>query len=620
MPSFSDFPIRSRDDIRRFEEEKPFNERVGARSIYDVFVESARRDPTATAITMVMTGAHDETARYVSYRELLGDISRAANLFTEIGGPQPGVAYLLPILVETQVTLWGAETAGYAVPINFVLQPEHIADLVRSSGASILVALGPHPILDIWQKAVAVAELLPEITLVQVYPSEQVPDGVVDFGAALAEQPGDRLTFGRARRDEEVAAYFHTGGTTAAPKLVAHTHRNQIVSAFGGAVLLDYTESDVLVHGLALFHVAATIVGGLSLFMAGGHLVLLSPAGMHNPAMLTNYWRVVERYGATVIGSVPAVLGALLDIPVDADISTVRLAVTGSASLPTSVVERFQELTGTTIHEVLGMTETAGLVAIAPAHVTPVVGSVGLPLPYTSVVVRQLGADGSLGEECAANEIGVLTVSGPTVTPGYRNPDDSDELLRSGIVNSGDLAYADEEGRLFIAGRAEDLIIRSGHNIDPLMIESIFQSHPAVELAAAVGQPDRYAGELPVCYVLLRAGAQATDEELRQFAEPLIAERAAWPKQIYLVDTVPVTGVGKVFKPQLRTDAVERLVRGEIAAVVGSDSISVGVVPGGKRGMDVTVILSPDDAESLPAVEQALDGYPFNYDVTTSIE
>ena len=112
MPSFSDFPIRSRDDNRRFEAEKPFNERVGARSIYDVFVESARRDPTATAITMVMTGAHDETARHVSYRELLGDISRAANLFTEIGGPQPGVAYLLPILVETQVTLWGAETAG----------------------------------------------------------------------------------------------------------------------------------------------------------------------------------------------------------------------------------------------------------------------------------------------------------------------------------------------------------------------------------------------------------------------------------------------------------------------------------------------------------------------------
>ncbi|HCX15774.1 MAG TPA: acyl-CoA synthetase, partial [Afipia sp.] len=189
----------------------------------------------------------------------------------------------------------------------------------------------------------------------------------------------------------------------------------------------------------------------------------------------------------------------------------------------------------------------------------PVLGSVGVRLPYTQVVVRRLSADGSLGEACAPHEVGVMTVSGPNVTPGYKDQSQNGSALRDGYLDSGDLAYTDEEGRLFIAGRSKDLIIRSGHNIDPVLIEDALQSHPAVALAAAVGQPDKYAGELPVCYVALKPGAQATPDELKAFAEPLIAERPAWPKQVIVIDAIPMTSVGKIFKPQLRTDAVQRL-------------------------------------------------------------
>ena len=619
MSAFSEYPIATLTDVIRFETEKPFSERYDATSIYDIFVKGAARFPDRTALTMLMTGADDETPRLVSYRQLLEGITRSANLFTSLGGFAPGVAYILPSLVETHFTLWGAEAAGYAVPINFLLQAENIADLVRASGASILVALGPHPQLDIWQKALTVKTLMPELTLVQVALSDApVPEGVTGFATALAAQDGSRLTFGKARSEDDVAAYFHTGGTTGSPKLVVHSHRNQLAAAFGGTILQDLSETDVLTCGLPMFHVAAAIVCGLSYFIAGSNVIIMSPSGMRNPTVVKNYWRIVERYRATVIGGVPTILSALLDVPVDADISSARYGVSGAALLPRAVADKFQQMTGTQLHEILGMTETGGLIAIDPAAGQPALGSVGCRLPYTEVVVRKLLPGGTLGEVCARNEIGVLTVSGPNVTPGYRDPSHNAASLRDGYLDSGDLAYIDESGRLFIAGRSKDLIIRSGHNIDPLVIENALQAHPAVALAAAVGQPDRYAGELPVCYVALRPGAVATADELKKFAEPRIPERPAWPKQIFIIDAIPMTSIGKIFKPQLRNDATRRLVSEEIAKAIGGIDAVVEVAAGGKRGIDVTVTLPAGHASKQKAAEGALDGYYFDYKVVTT--
>lgn len=188
MPIFSDYPVATLADVVRFETGKTLEQRYDARSVYDIFVKSAARHPDRTALTMIMTGQADETPRLVTYRQLLNGVTRTANFFAGLAGPGAGVAYILPRLVETHFTLWGAETAGYAVPINFLLQPQNIADLVRASGAKILVALGPHPHLDIWQKAVAVGELLPDLKLVQVALSDvslseaQLPTACIALG------------------------------------------------------------------------------------------------------------------------------------------------------------------------------------------------------------------------------------------------------------------------------------------------------------------------------------------------------------------------------------------------------------------------------------------------------
>ena len=618
MAVLSDSVIRNREDIRRFEAQMTLAQRLPERGVLDVFIGTAARLPDRIALTMLMSGAPDETPRRVSYRELLALVRRAANLFATLGGPRPGVAYMLPSLVETHATLWGAETAGYAVPINFLLQPEHIAALLQASGARILVALGPHPVLDIWQKALLLRQQVPGLQLLRVAPpGTPAEPGVTDFHTALMAQPDDHLVFGEPGRDDDVAAYFHTGGTTGTPRLVAHTHRGQLVAALGGAVLGDMRASDTITATLPLFHVGGTIYSSLSAFMAGMGLLIMSPGGLRNPAMVKGFWRLAALHRATRIGAVPTSIGAVLDVPLDgADISAVRAGFTGAASLPTALGQRFREATGCRLHEVYGMTEASGLIAIHLLADEGGEGSVGWALPYTQVVVCKLEANGRLGPPCAPHEIGVISVRGPHVSPGYRNPAHNVGVFDGGVLNSGDLGYTDEQGRLYIAGRAKDLIIRSGHNIDPLMIENAMATHPAVALAAAVGMPDAYAGELPVCFVALRPGASATEDELQDHARQTIGERPAWPKQIYIVPAIPLTSVGKIYKPQLRCDAAAALVTRVVRDQLGLAGAQVRAGEGGRRGMRVNVTLPAADAALVPKVEQALAAYLFEADVT----
>ncbi|WP_170566374.1 AMP-binding protein [Ruegeria atlantica] len=613
MANLGTQPIRTQSDIAEFEAEMTLEERLPEQSILDVFVSSADRDPDATALTMLMTGTEDEEPRRVTYKQLLGQIMRAANLFAAIGGEAPGVAFMLPALIETHVTLWGAETAGYAVPINFLLQPESIAELLKASEAKILVALGSHPQLDIWEKALAMREQVPGLILVRVSPPGTPPEeGVIDLASALMAQPDDHLTFGEARRGSDLAAYFHTGGTTGVPKLVAHTHRSQLVAAFGGAVMCGFRSDDVFTATFPLFHVAGTIVGGLSCFMAGVELLVMTPAGLRNPAVVASFWRLVAEYKVTIVGGVPTAIGAILQTPIgDHDISHVRAGATGASLLPPAVGQKFKEVTGCTLFEILGMTEASGLISIDPLCGTGTAGSVGWALPYTNVDVLKLESDGGLGAVCEIGEIGVVAIKGPHVSPGYSVTEFNSEVFVDGVLNSGDLGYKDANGCLYVAGRSKDLIIRSGHNIDPVMIENAMSTHPAVALAAAVGMPDPYAGELPICFIQVHTSDEVTVEDLMAHAQNTIDERPAWPKIIKIVDEIPLTSVGKIFKPSLRCDAARLVVSNLLREQLKMPDAHVQVEAGGPRGLCVTVSLSETDVSSRSSVEQKLQDFLF---------
>jgi fatty-acyl-CoA synthase len=300
---------------------------------------------------------------------------------------------------------------------------------------------------------------------------------------------------------------------------------------------------------------------------------------------------------------VPTVLGAALNVPLDgADVSSVRCVSGGGSAIPVPIGKAYQERFKVPVLEVYGMTETASVHVMAYRDRPLRLGSVGHPVPYSSVRIVELDAAGHWQRDCAAGEIGVVAMSGPGVFSGYLSEaHNRDAFVEPGWVNSGDLGRLDAEGYLWITGRAKDLIIRGGHNIDPMAIEEVFFQHPAVALASIVGQPDAYAGELPVAFVQLKPGAKVEAAELLGFVAERTPERAASPVEVYLIDALPLTAVGKVFKPALRWDAARRAVTRMLAGLHrDGGEIKVEVGPHAEHGSLITVTI-----EGLPASDRA---------------
>jgi len=239
------------------------------------------------------------------------------------------------------------------------------------------------------------------------------------------------------------------------------------------------------------------------------------------------------------------------------------------------------------------MTETSSVHTMAYPDMPRQAGSVGRPLPYARTRVVKLDAEGRLLGDCAPNEIGVVAMAGPGVFSGYLSEaHNRGAFVESGWVNSGDLGRLDEQGELWITGRAKDLIIRGAHNIDPAPLEELLYRHSAVALAALVGQPDAYAGELPVAYVQLKPGATASAGELIGYLREHTPERAAVPVALHFVDPMPLTAVGKIFKPALRVDAARRVAE-QLLEGLSADSqpIQVQVQADAKHGQVIRVSL-----------------------------
>jgi fatty-acyl-CoA synthase len=276
---------------------------------------------------------------------------------------------------------------------------------------------------------------------------------------------------------------------------------------------------------------------------------------------------------------VPTVYGTLAQVPVDADISTLRLPIVGAAPLPASVREAFAARTGRHLLEGYGLTEaTCASTWTRPGEERP--GSVGRALPGQQIKAVRIG-DGPWAD-CAPGETGVLVIGGPAVFAGYvtdpalTDPALTDPALagprvsrgdavRDGWLDTGDLGRVDAGGFVYLTGRAKDLIIRGGHNIDPKVIEEALLAHPGVCGAVAVGRPDRHSGEVPVAYVVPAGPGRFDEADLLAWAGTAIDEPAARPKHIYPVDAIPVTAVGKHFKPALIADAAVRAITDALA-------------------------------------------------------
>ena len=582
----------------------PLAERWPAETVYAMLRKTAAAHPSRPAISFQIKSGPKDKAETLDWTTLTDRVTRTANLFRRLGiGEGDVVAYLLPNCNETVMVLLGGVTAGIVNPINPLLDVTQIASILRESGARVLVTLASFPKTDVAQKAHAAVALAPAVeTVLEVdlkryltpplswlipllRPKLDIGHNarVLDFNAALMAEDGAALSFEEGDGDR-VAAYFHTGGTTGMPKIAQHRQRGMIYNGLIPALSIA-TETDVLICPLPLFHVMGAYPILMACVATGAHMVMPTPAGYRGDGVMDNFWALVERWGVSFMVMVPTAASALMQRPVKADVSSLKYALCGSAPLPVELFKRFEKATGLKILEGYGMTEATCLISFNPLGGERKIGSVGLPVPYTEVKILDCETDGTIRRECATDQIGEICIAGPAVFPGY-----TDEARNQGLfaepghfMRTGDLGRIDADGYVWITGRAKDLIIRGGHNIDPALIEEALAGHPAVAFAGAIGQPDAHSGELPCAYVELAEGATATVEELMAFARDKVPEHAAIPKFIEVMDELPKTAVGKVFKPALRKRAIIR-VYGAALAGAGIEA-EIEVIEDKTRGL-----------------------------------
>lgn len=619
-------------DIEAFEQQYPLAQRDLPTSTYTLLQRSAERFGDLPALCFLATGSVEDQPWRISYAELFAKVTQTANALHRLGlRPGEAVSFLLPNLPQTHFVIWGGEAAGIVNAINPLLEPQHIAELIRASNTSVLVTLGPFPGTDLWQKVAALSDLLPQlptivtVDLANLLPEPQrsvvkakrppMPEGVLDFDELLAAAPADHLESGRIIQPGDIASYFHTGGTTGTPKLAPHTHFNEVAMAEIIGLHGRYVPDDVLLCGLPLFHVNGVMVSGLAAFHQGAQVLLPGPQGYRNPALIKDFWKLVERYRVSSFSGVPTIYAALLQVPTDAnDISSLRFALCGAAPMSVELIRQFEARTGLRIIEGYGLTEGTCATACNPYEGERRPGSIGLRLPYCQVKIVVLDSDENYLRDAATDEPGTLCLRGPTVFNGYLQADKNRGIWVDGDwFNTGDLGRIDADGYIWLTGRSKDLIIRGGHNIDPQMIEEALHRHPAVALAAAVGKPDIKAGELPVVYVQLKAGEHATEVQLMAHAQQHIHERAALPKDIWLVEHIPLTAVGKTFKPALRLDAIRRVFEEEVGQV--TRGAQVDARSDERHGQRVDIRIPNLSISQHQQLKQRLDGYAVRYAV-----
>lgn len=604
--------FRTQADLRAIESEASWQDRETPATVYAALNRVAKRFGDRPAISFQMFSTPGSKSQTLTWSTLLQRVTQAANLFHQLGiGEQDTVAYILPTLNETGITLLGGMTAGRVAPINPLLEPEKLSALLRETGAKVVVTLRSFPKTDVAQKVARALQDAPQVeTLIEldmlahVSPPKSwlVPlirpktsakhhARILDFHTELARQPADRLVFDPSQ-DDRVAALFHTGGTTGMPKLASHRFSGMIYNGWLGAELL-FTEKDVLMCPLPLFHVFAAYPILMCCIQSGAHVIFPTPQGYRGEGVFDNFWKLLDHWNVTFMITVPTALSALMSRKVDADISSLRTGISGSAALPRELYRRFEAATGVQISEGYGLTEATCLVSCNPVDGQKKIGSVGLPLPYTDV--RILRQDADEFKECAIDEVGEICIRSPGVTDAtYTDSSKNRDIYTpDGFLRTGDLGRLDADGYLWITGRQKDLIIRAGHNIDPAEIEEALLNHPEVGFAGAIGQPDKNAGELPCAYVECISGSTVSPEMLLAHVRTRISERAAIPKHIEILDSLPKTAVGKVFKPDLRRMAIARVLNATLHDAK-LDAHVAEVIEDRKRGLLARIDAGPE--------------------------
>ena len=489
----------------------------------------------------------------LTYAQVNGMANQVANGLVASGiGPGDKVALSCPNLPYFPVVYYGILKAGATVvPLNVLLRPREITYHLDDSDAKAYFCFQGTPELPMGQfghEGFQGAENCETMFMIMANPADPAPyDGIGSLGQILG---GQSPQFETAQTEPgDTAVILYTSGTTGQPKGAELSHSNMVMNARLVDNLFGRIDHDVHLIALPLFHSFGQSVQLNGGFYSGATLSLLP---RFDPATALG---IMERDNVTFFAGVPTMYWAMLNYP-EADkfdlakISrNLRMAVSGGSAMPVEVMRAFNERFSVKILEGYGLSETSPVASFNRTNRPSKPGSVGLPA--WGVDIRIVDVNGS---ELPQGEMGEILIKGHNVMKGYyKRSEATAEALTDGWLHTGDIGYADEEGYIYITDRVKDMIIRGGFNVYPREVEEVMMTHPAVSLAAVIGVPHDSHGEEVKAFVILKEGAEASEEEIITWCKENMAAYK-YPRLVEIRSDMPMTATGKILKRELRSD------------------------------------------------------------------
>jgi long-chain acyl-CoA synthetase len=418
---------------------------------------------------------------------------------------------------------------GIIVPFNYQLAMPELAYIIKDANIHYILA----------------KEALPLEAAVQDSgyegPLRQIPYAELD-GSTVQGFVAPEID------DTDICTIIFTSGTTGRPKGAMLNHRNLIRNTADINTVLETYKNDRTLCVLPMYHCFAWTTSVSAPLHKGGCIVIEEQYSLAQTIELIHTYHVQQFFG------VPTMIRMLLDYADPEQLRSVRFFITGGAPMPRELAKEFKRKFGSPVQEGYGLSEASPVVSVNPTDNIRL-GSIGLPLPSVKTQIRDTDE-----QEVAPGVIGELCVKGQNVMSGYLNhPEETAEALRGGWLHTGDLAYKDEDGYIFIVDRLKDMIITAGENVYPREIEEVLYHNPLIKEVAVIGVPDDLRGQAIAAYVVLKEGMKATSPQLKKFIRGKVANYKL-PKYFEFIDQLPKNKTGKVLKMTLRRQSEEYIV------------------------------------------------------------
>ncbi|HXU41327.1 MAG TPA: long-chain-fatty-acid--CoA ligase [Burkholderiales bacterium] len=503
----------------------------------------------------------------ISFGEL-DALSRAFGAWLQSKGYGKGVrvAIMMPNCLQYPVALYGTLRAGgIVVNVNPLYTPRELEHQLKDSGAEVIVILEnfagtlqqvlsktpvKHVIVTSLGEMLGLKGLIVNFVVRKVkkmVPAYSLP-GALRFGDVLAEAAGQSIKKVDVGH-EDIAFLQYTGGTTGVSKGAMLLHRNILANIEQASAWLTPGlggEPAIIITALPLYHIFSLTVNCLNMMKVGGLNVLIT-----NPRDIPGFVKELGKHPYNVITGVNTLFNAFLNNPdfQKLDFSKVKLCVGGGMAVQKATAERWKQVTGLTLLEGYGLTETSPCATMNPLDLKEYSGSIGLPMPSTDVMLRD-----DSGKEVALGQPGEICIRGPQVMKGYwQRPDETAKVISAdGFMMTGDIGVMDEKGFVRIVDRKKDMILVSGFNVYPNELEQVVAMHPGVLECAVIGVPDEHSGEVPKVFVV-KKDPQVTEQDILEHCKKELTGYKR-PKYVEFRAELPKTNVGKILRRALREE------------------------------------------------------------------